>query len=422
MDRLRHRTRFAACFGAVLLALSACGSSVPAAAGGAIGGGTVNLGTLPPPPGLPAFYGLPRQLPGGPGKVIRSEAVDAPGVHGSVYRVMYVSEDESGRLIPVTGVLAVPRADPPSGGFPVVSWAHGTNGMATTCAPSLSPVNDVGFANALLDAGMEVVASDYQGEGTPGPLPYLVGLVAARNTVDIVRAARQLAFAHASADYAVWGHSEGGQTAMFALQSAPSYAPELHMVGVVAGAAPSQFRFLYQFLTNSPFRYYLVMAAVGFHQAYGTAAPLDEVLTPTAQSLIPQLESVCSTGIAQAVDRYSMAELVTADPYSLPDWSKLIDANDPGNFTAASPVPLLMPQGGADEQIPVASTQLLAQHLCALGQDLERWIYPGQSHAGVLPVYLPDMVRWLSDRFSGAPAPDPMTPTGESGVQTTTCA
>ena len=421
MVRRRGRTLRALSVATAVFGLAACGSSVPAAAGGQIGGGTVNLGTLPPPAGLPAFYGQPRRLPGGPGTVIRSEAVDAPGVHGSVYRVMYVSEDETGRAIPVTGLVAVPPGPPPAAGFPVVSWAHGTNGMATTCAPSLNPANDVGFANGLLDAGMEVVASDYQGEGTPGPLPYLVGLVAARNTVDMVRAARHLPFAHASADYAVWGHSEGGQTAMFALQAGPAYAPELHMAGVVAGAAPSQFRYLYQFLTNSPFRYYLLMAAVGFHRAYGSAAPLDEVLTPTAQSLIPLLETSCSTGVAQAVDHYSLANLVKADPYTLADWSKLIDANDPQTFATPSPVPLLMPQGGADEQIPVVSTQLLAQHLCSLGQDLERWIYPGQSHAGVVPVYLPDMVKWLADRFMGATSPDPMTPTGEPGVQTTTC-
>ena len=73
------------------------------------------------------------------------------------------------------------------------------------------------LANELLDHGWVVTASDYQGEGTPGLMPYLAGVSAARNTIDIVRAARQLPAAHASNRYVVWGHSEGGQTAMFAL-------------------------------------------------------------------------------------------------------------------------------------------------------------------------------------------------------------
>ena len=86
------------------------------------------------------------------------------------------------------------------------------------------------------------IRDSYQGEGTPGLLPYLVGVVAARNTIDIVRAAGHLAAAHTSKNYVVWGHSEGGQTAMFGLDIGNSYAPDLDLKGVVAGAPPSQFQ------------------------------------------------------------------------------------------------------------------------------------------------------------------------------------
>jgi dipeptidyl aminopeptidase/acylaminoacyl peptidase len=98
-----------------------------------------------------------------------------------------------------------------------------------------------------------------------------------------------------------------------------------------------------------------------------------------------------------------------------------MNENDPGTFTTASTAPLLIIQGGSDEQIPVVSTALLATHMCGLGQDLERWIYPGQSHAGVITPSAQDMVHWISDRFAGAPDPDPYAPTGLPGIQTTTC-
>ena len=51
-------------------------------------------------------------------------------------------------------------------------------------------------------------------------MPYIAGANAARNTIDIVRAARQLPDANTSTHYVVWGHSEGGQTAMFGLHIA----------------------------------------------------------------------------------------------------------------------------------------------------------------------------------------------------------
>jgi hypothetical protein len=327
--------------------------------------------------------------------------------------------------VAVTGTVAVPAGPPPAGGFPVVTLAHGTDGMAPQCAESLDPNRGqlpVGLLNELLDRGWELTASDYQGEGTPGPLPYLVGAAAAQDTIDIVRAAGHLPDAHTSRTYAVWGHSEGGQTALFDLELAGGYAPDLHLVGVVAGAAPSQFGLIYQFLRASPFRYYLLMVAGGYRAAYGPqAAPVDQILTPLGVGLLADLTKGCDDYLQRTLDAYSFDQVVKVDPFRVPAWRQLLTANDPGSFSTASPVPLLMPQGGSDEQIPTASTLLLAQHLCGVGQDLERWIYPGLDHYGAVAVYLPDMIEWLGDRFAGRPSPDPMTPTGEKGVQTTTC-
>ncbi len=378
--------------------------------------------SLPAPRGLPAFYAVPRPLPSAPGTLVKSQRMAVSGVHGTVYRVMYLSETVRGAPVAVTGIVVVPVGQPPAGGFPVVTWGHGTNGMADVCAPSLDPSSSVPLANVLLDRGWEIAASDYQGEGTPGLLPYLVGVSAARNTIDIVRAARHLAAAQASSRYVVWGHSEGGQTAMFALHIAAAYAPELQLQGVVAGAPPSQLGAIYLFLENSPFRYYLFMAAAGFHVAYGDkSAPLAAVLTPQAIRLLPLLDQGCSGYVANKLSGYSLSQLVKMDPFTVPAWRSLIAANDPESFSSASPTPLLMIQGGSDEQIPVVSTALLAQHLCGLGQDLERWVYPGQSHAGVIVPSMSDMVHWIADRFAGDPNPDPYQPSGLAGVQTTTC-
>ena len=379
--------------------------------------------STPPPAGLPSFYSVPNPLPSGPlGKLVKSEAVTAPNLDGTAYRVMYLSMSAQNRTVPVTGLVIVPKVAAPTGGYPVVSWGHGTNGMADQCAPSLDATSAVPLANQLLDRGWEVTASDYQGEGTPGLLPYIVGGSAARDTIDIVRAARQLPPAHASANYVVWGHSEGGQTAMFALDIGTSYAPDLRLQGVVAGAPPSQFNLIYQFLLNSPFRYYVFMAAAGLNAGYGnTAAPLSQVLTAKGISLLPQLEKGCADYVASQIDKYSLPEISRGDPFSVPAWMRLLVANDPESFARASRVPLLMIQGGSDEQIPTASTEILANHLCGLGQNLERWIYPGQSHAGVIPVSASDMTHWISDRFAGQANPDPYQPIGQMGIQTTRC-
>ena len=98
----------------------------------------------------------------------------------------------------------------------------------------------------------------------------------------------------------------------------------------------------------------------------------------------------------------------------MPAWAKLLTANDPGNFPAPATEPLLIIQGGNDEQIPVASTQILFDQLCKIGQVEQRWIYPGQSHAGVIGPSFGDMLHWINDRFAGGPTPDPYAPTGQA--------
>jgi fermentation-respiration switch protein FrsA (DUF1100 family) len=394
------------------LALSGCGSS-------ASGGPSTSHSSFT----MPSFYTVPGHLPSSaPGALIKSEPVPSGAIHGTVYRVMYVSEDVHGAPVPVTGLIMVPTSPVPATGYPIVSWGHGTNGMADQCAPSLAPASAVPEENALLANGWEVTASDYQGEGTPGLMPYLVGVSAARNTIDIVRAARHLAAAKASTDYVVWGHSEGGQTAMFALVVAGSYAPDISLKGVVAGAPPSQFQFIYDFLKTSPFRYYLFMAGAAWNRAYGNAvAPLSEVATPKAVSLVPILEQGCDSYLAAQLDKYPINQILKADPFTIPAWKQLLIANDPGELSTASPAPLLIIQGGADEQIPVATTKLLEQHECSIGQEVQRWVYPGLDHTGVIPVSTPDMVRWISDRFAGAVNPDPYPPSGAANIDVSSC-
>jgi pimeloyl-ACP methyl ester carboxylesterase len=381
----------------------------------------VSQAPIPAPKGLPAFYSVPQPIPGKPGTLMKSAVVPAEGLHGTMLRVMYVSTNVKGAPVAVSGLIAIPSGTAPAGGFPVVSWAHGTDGMADECAPSLDPESNVGLANLLLDKGWVVTATDYLGEGTPGLHPYIAGISSARNTVDIVRAARNLPTAHASDRYVVWGHSQGGHTAMFALSIGQAYAKELKLLGVVAGAPPSQFALIYDYLKGSPFKHYLLMAAGGLNAAYGDDAPLDEVLTPAGVKLTEVLDQGCSGDVADKVGEVDIDTVVKADPFTVPKWKTVLLANDPQNFAKPSPIPLLMIQGGSDEQIPVVSTELLATHLCGIGQNLERWIYPDQTHAGVIGPSAGDMIQWITDRFAGGPNPDPYQPIGLPNVGTTTC-
>lgn len=365
-------------------------------------------------PDLPDFYGVPDPLPpAAPGTLIKSEAVDVPGLNGAMSRVMYHSTTLAGADIAVTGLILVPKGTAPSGGWPVITWAHGTTGIADICAPSLKPGDFVQLANGLLDAGYLVVATDYEGLGTPGLHPYIVGESEARGVLDIVRMAQSFPAANASKRYVVWGHSQGGHAAMFAGHIAKSYAPDIELVADVAGAPPSQLLLVNAALQQSPYKHYIAMVAAAMNAAYGNQkANLDEVLTPDGIAFLSNMESKCSGDLGKAAAGLDFTKLQKADPASIPSWNQLLKDNDPGTFTAPIPVPLLIIHGGNDEQIPVVSSAALFDQLCKIGQVEQRWVFAGQSHAGVIAPSYPSMLTWIGDRFAGKPMPDPVAPEG----------
>ena len=71
-----------------------------------------------------------------------------------------------------------------------MAWAHGTTGIADVCAPSWrgNSERDKEYLDAWLKSGFAVVATDYQGLGTPGVHPYLLWRPEGYSVLDSVRA------------------------------------------------------------------------------------------------------------------------------------------------------------------------------------------------------------------------------------------
>ncbi len=160
----------------------------------------------------------------------------------SAFVIRYRSTGVRGSRVETTGIVIVPSGPAPAGGRDVVAWEHGTSGIADACAPTVNEwlFDSIAGLSGILARGYVVVATDYEGLGSPGSHPYLIGTSAARSVVDAVRAARELKAAQTSARYVVWGESQGGHAALWTGQLAGRYAPELQLMGVAAAAPPSR--------------------------------------------------------------------------------------------------------------------------------------------------------------------------------------
>ena len=337
------------------------------------------------------------------GTLITATALDAPGPAGSkAYQVLYASRSVSGAPIAVSGFAFIPAGSPPKGGWPVLSSAHGTVGLADRGAPSrkLGTVEQI-IGLTFVAQGIAVVATDYEGLGTPGRHPYIVGESEGRSVLDIVRAARQIPGETLSKKFLVWGHSQGGHAALFAGQLAKTWTPDVKLLGVIAGAPPSQLTNVSDSLTTSPYRGYLFMVAAGL-QAANPSLNLDDVLTDKGEQLLPVVDTGCNSEVFKAFSADPLDALVKANGLKTPAWAAALAANEPGNVRI--PAPVFIIHGDKDEQIPVGTSATLLSKMCRTKTVVQRRVYPGQDHTGAALVSLFDVLAFVQARLNGLPA------------------
>lgn len=346
------------------------------------------------------FWNPPTPLPGTPGNVIWTSK-PRPVFGGSAQRMMYHSSDTFGNPVGVTAWLGLPETVTDE--TPIISWGHGTTGMADDCAPTReeSPAKEP-FFQALLDAGYIVVASDYAYLGTPGHHPYYDAATMAYSMIDAAVAARQ--FTGSTGPVVYSGYSIGGRGAIFAQNISSTYAPELDVRGTAAfrpgvdGIAEGGT--LWKTLRDSPFKGYVVMAFYGVSLAWGDKYyELDEILTPEAISRLPILESKCLGSVLDAFENMSGDEVFK------------IGLDDPLPKGVAGPaeqvtdLPILISAGRSDTSAAPPVINSYFEEACSNGQSIElHWF--NLEHGLSTDEDEPLLLEWVDSVLMGEPRPN----------------
>lgn len=328
----------------------------------------------------------------------------------------YASEDALGKPITVSGTVSVPNTPPPRGGWPVISWAHGTTGTADMCAPSADrpggPVHDyVGLTDRTLDrwlaAGYAVAQTDYEGLGTPGEHPYLNGRSAANAVTDIVRAARELDPGIGTQWFAV-GHSQGGHAALFTA-AADQRGTGLDLRGAIS-LAPGGFRTgdtaaYFQQLTGEdrvrailPF---LPTMLIGSAAADPGIVPA-ELLDPQARPVLDAARQTCHGGIKDAVASVR-ADRIFREGADLDRLTEYLRSQEPEDVTLR--VPTLVLQGSEDALVAKPGTDQMIQMLCSRFPHVGYEVFQGADHREVLDAAQPSAQRFAGSLLAGGEAP-----------------
>jgi len=357
-----------------------------------------------------AFYKPPKHLHGKHGGVIwarRQTGSDALKGAKRNTLLLYRSKGLSGTLTSVSGSLAIPKGKPPKGGWPVITYAHGTTGSADACAPTrgYDAGKLVSYAYPLLrrwlKAGYAVVRTDYDGLGTPGLHQYLVGRSEGRSVLDIVRAARQ--YDHRlSKRFIIAGHSQGGHAALFAAALAPQWVPDLRLRGTVAFAPASHLETQFQIALGSP----NAAGGLGAIIALGlrgvdtadSKLGVPSLLTPRAAALYPQTKSLC-------YDRLSLPNSFGGVPLNqfiksganLQPALTVVGESDPEHLRMRTPVRI--EQGTADGTVFEVFTKQLADEYQDNGVKVDYRTYDGVSHGDIVNAAAGDATKWIRKRL-----------------------
>lgn len=374
----------------------------------------------PAGPAGDAFYTPPSPLPAGEaGSVIWARPLEAsmtmalPGAARTTL-VLYRSPGAAGGMVAVSGTVSIPAGEAPAGGWPVITWTHGTTGLAPICGPSRDDASGpehpyIADIQRLLDrfvrAGYAIVATDYEGLGAQGQHPFLQGVPNARNALDMLRAAREIE-PTLGTRFAAMGHSQGGHADLFTAAEAASYLPGYRLVGNVAFAPGSHVAERLAIVRASdrnelalPYVLYVLQSFARLHPE----VRLDRILTAQAIAHLPDLMDGCMT---HALTQGYWSTAIAKDQFLRdPELAPLLAVaapNEPG--TLRIPVPTLVVQGLGDVTVLPEHTADAVRGLCGNGSLVEYRTYPGVDHDGSMVSGADHAQAWMAARFAGQPA------------------
>lgn len=329
---------------------------------------------------------------------------DPDSVIGMSRRAVYLSvSGVDGGVRQVSGAFFTPRGRPPAGGWPVISFGHGTTGIAPACGPSSDPdlLGHLPLVRTFLNEGYAVAVTDYEGLGQPGTHPYLEPRTAAFNMIDAVRALRALT-PDVSPRWIAYGASQGGQAAWATDELNSYYGSGLDLLGSVALSPPANITGMARLARTGSLTerqaamYPLVVVGLGRYNGdipewsylHGQAAANEGALD-TCKSPITDPDSA-AVDLKPDTEAQTDALRSALQRIALPQ--RKIDK------------PMLVANGSEDPVVLADWVNAAVAESCALGGQIQHLEIAGAGHDG-MPAADGAVHAWIADRFAGRPAP-----------------
>ncbi|MBF6464830.1 lipase [Nocardia beijingensis] len=392
------------------------------------------IGAVDPEPACPAdrkpllpstdpFHRPPKGFAAkAPGTILRSRKIEVAlfGIvpqQVSAWQLLYRSCDLHGAAEAAITTVLLPVDAEPDEDRPLLAFQTAMDAVTEKCSPSyalrhgaraLGSITQLEWllvANALR-RGWAVTIADHEGPHGNFGAPREPGYRA----LDGIRAALRFGPLGLGPQtrVAVWGYSGGGMASSWTVEMAPTYAPELDIVGAVLGAPVGDPRQVFDRLNGTSYAGLPAIVIAALRRLYPALSSLiDDQLSPEGHRFVVRAENATPVGAilglaGKKVDDFLDRPL--AEVLDTPELRAMFDDLRLGNTTPACP--LLVVQPIHDQVI----------HIEGIDGQVARYRRGGAAvtyvrdrlseHFSLLPLSTPISLDWLADRFAGQPVSD----------------
>ncbi|MFC0451259.1 lipase family protein [Rhodococcus jostii] len=328
-----------------------------------------------------------------------------------VWQVKYRTTNSEDHPISSVTTVLVPRNRVANG--PLLSYQHIINALGPRCAPSRTlysndpdlQIKEAPALNLALQKGWTVALPDHLGPNSAYGAARLGGTI----TLDGIRAVQRVPELNvAESPVALAGYSGGGMASAWAAALAPTYAPELNIVGVAEGGVPMNIGKMANGLGMQPHPAFglAMAAALGLEREYPDRLPISEQLNDRGLEMRNEMANACTNGILAAGAGHSATEVAkTTDLMSSPQAWEVLNENSVELYPGVPTAPIFEWHSPTDVLIPVDSIEATIARYCAAGAKVQSDLFPSPDHLTTAVLGLPTALDYLDARFRGDPAP-----------------
>ncbi|MFC9555082.1 lipase family protein [Rhodococcus sp. NPDC056960] len=329
----------------------------------------------------------------------------------AMWELLFRTTDSEGRPIAANTTYVLPPNHAPDG--PLVSYQHIINSLGNKCKivnelytdDPMHQIREAAGLNIALARGWAVALPDHLGPR----MAYGAAKLGGQITLDGIRAVQRVPELQVqNSKVGLGGYSGGGMATAWAAALAPSYAPELNIVGAAEGGTPMNLVKMADALGTNPHPAFglAMAAALGLEREYPDRIDVTDQLNDEGRMMKQLIGNGCTNEIMLFGLGHSASQMTDNKNFmDDPEAWKVMEENSLELYPGVPTAPIFEWHSPTDALIPVDSIDTTMKRYCDAGTPVQTLLTPTPDHLSAAALGLPQGLDWMDARFRGDPAP-----------------